>query len=219
LPGKAKGTTSRRPDRWVGLSPADRRAGRRALLLDTAFDLLGTEGYSATTVRAVCQRASLNPRYFYENFADLDALLLAVYDRVVTELAESVVKAVAAAHEPMETTRAAISATVQFVDEDRRRGRVMYAEALGNEALNRRRLESSTALVEAIGADSSARYPEPDAVQQINRVAAAMVVGGFTELLIAWLDGRIDLETETLIDHTTTLCVAIGTAAIGLTAR
>ena len=66
---------------WAGIPAEDRRAARRDRLLDAAFDLLGTEGWSATTVRGVCQAAQLNPRYFYESFPDLDALFVAVYDR------------------------------------------------------------------------------------------------------------------------------------------
>jgi AcrR family transcriptional regulator len=76
-------TKTRRDVRWVGLSPDARKAERRTLLLDATFDLLGTEGAEATTVRAVCLKARLNPRYFYESFDDLDTLVVAVYDRVV----------------------------------------------------------------------------------------------------------------------------------------
>src|SRR3712207_1431081 len=107
------------------------------MLLDAALDLLGTEGSSATTVRAVCAAAQLNPRYFYESFDDLDALLVAVYDRLGAELAVAVGKAVAdAPADPESQVRAMVSSTVTFVDDDRRRGRILYREALGNEALN-----------------------------------------------------------------------------------
>src|SRR5690606_10883397 len=41
--------------RWAGVPPEDRRAERRSLLLDAGFDLLGSEGWAGTTVRAVCQ--------------------------------------------------------------------------------------------------------------------------------------------------------------------
>ncbi len=71
----------------------DRRAERRELLIAAAFDLLGTQGWSATTVRAVVERADLNPRYFYESFADLDSLILAVYDEVVDEMGAIVLSA------------------------------------------------------------------------------------------------------------------------------
>ncbi|HEY9558032.1 MAG TPA: TetR/AcrR family transcriptional regulator, partial [Acidimicrobiales bacterium] len=77
---------SRAPTRWVGLAPEERAAERRTLLLDAAFELLGTEGTDGTTVRAVCQAARLNPRYFYESFDDLDACIVAVYDRLVEQL-------------------------------------------------------------------------------------------------------------------------------------
>ena len=87
------GTSDRQPTRWAGIAPADRRAERRTLLLDAAFDLLGTEGWPGTTVRAVCQRARLNPRYFYESFDDLDALVVAVYDRLVGEMTATIMAA------------------------------------------------------------------------------------------------------------------------------
>src|SRR5262245_38863284 len=128
---------SRRPSRWAGLTPEERRAGRRDLLVDVGFELLGTEGWSGTTVRAVCNAARLNPRYFYESFDDLDELIVAVYDRLVTHLGEEVLAAVAAAGDDARAqTRAAVDRIVTFVDEDRRRARVLYVEALGNEALN-----------------------------------------------------------------------------------
>src|SRR5262245_45333483 len=66
----APSPTRRRPSRWAGVAPEDRRAQRRELLMATTFELLGTEGWSATTVRGVCQAARLNPRYFYESFRD-----------------------------------------------------------------------------------------------------------------------------------------------------
>jgi len=103
--------------------------------MDTAFDLLGTEGWSGTSVRAVCQGAKLNPRYFYESFDDLGALVVAVYDRVVEELAAVVLGALgSAAPDPASQLRAVLEGTVGFIDDDRRRARILYVEALGNEA-------------------------------------------------------------------------------------
>src|SRR5690606_34519492 len=87
-------TVRRSRSRWAGVAPEDRRAERRALLVQAAFELLGTEGWQATTVRAVCQRAALNPRYFYESFHDLDELLVAVYDAVLDELRTAVLTAI-----------------------------------------------------------------------------------------------------------------------------
>ncbi len=212
-------TADRSRGRWAGVPAADRRAERRTLLLDAAFDLLGTEGWSGTTVRAVCQRARLNPRYFYASFADLDALLVAVYDRVVEELAAEVRAAVdAVGADPRAELRAAIDRTVRFVGDDRRRGRVLYVEALGNEALNRRRIETGYSLLEVIERDRAARRGAPRSGDQIGRLGAAILVGGFTELLVAWLDGRIKVSRTQLVDDATTLFVALGDAAAGIAA-
>jgi AcrR family transcriptional regulator len=186
---------------WAGVAPDDRKTERRALLLDAAFDLLGTQGWAGTTVRSVCTTAKLNPRYFYESFDDLDALVVALYDRLGAELRVAVEKSVAeATTSSVESlVRATVESTVRFVDEDRRRGRVLYHEALGNEALNRRRVESGFALADLIAGGAKER-----------RVAASFVVGGFSEVLMAWLDGRIKVSRKRLIEQTTDLFLAIG---------
>src|SRR5258705_353216 len=59
--------------RYAGASADERRDERRARLLAAGLDALGTDGHRATTVRGVCARARLTPRYFYESFDDLDA--------------------------------------------------------------------------------------------------------------------------------------------------
>ena len=193
---------------------ADRRAERRTLLLDAAFELLGTEGWAGTTVRAVCQTARLNPRYFYESFDDLDALAVAVYDRVVEELRAEVLAAEAAANgNARARTRAGIERIIGFVDEDRRRARILYVEALGNEALNRRRIETGHSVVALVEQDAADRHGPPPPGEQIGRVAAAIFVGGLSELLMAWLDGRIDVTREQLTDDVTELFLGLGAAA------
>jgi AcrR family transcriptional regulator len=215
LPTNASAPDAHR-SRWAGIPAEDRRAARRVRLLDVTFDLLGTDGWSATTVRGVCQSAQLNPRYFYESFDDLDALFVAVYDRVVEQLSEAMTAAVeGAGPDPEAQTRAAIAATVRFVDEDRRRGRVLYVEALGNEALNRRRQEAGFALIDVIDRDAR-RHGGLAPGESIGRIGAAILVGGFSELLASWLGGRIDVSPEQLVDDTTALFLAVGHTAASI---
>lgn len=190
---------------WAGIPPEDRRAARRERLLDAGFDLLGTEGYEATTVRAVCQAAQLNPRYFYESFENLDALIVAVYDRTVAELSATVREGALDIDDAAERMHAVVDRVVHFVDEDRRRGRILYVEALGNEALNRRRVEANRALVESMVEDAANRYGRPPAQEPVGRIAAAVLVGGFGELLAQWLAGHIDATEQQLVDDAATL--------------
>jgi AcrR family transcriptional regulator len=194
--------TSAEPRRsWAGVSAEDRRAERRTLLLDAALELLGTEGWSGTTVRGICAAAQLNPRYFYESFEDLDALACALHDKLLEDLQRSVEAAVAAAPDDAAAqTRAVVDATARFVDEDRRRARVIYVEALGNEAVNRKRIEAAHTLTQLMAGS-------------IGPVAASLLVGGFSEVLVAWLDGRIPGSRDRLVDDATTLFLAVGEAS------
>lgn len=206
--------------RWAGVPAADRRATRRDLLLDAALELLGTEGWSATTVRGVCQQAGLNPRYFYESFDDLDALVVALYDRLVHDLATRVRAAVdAAGDDHRAQLRAAVECTVGFVDGDRRRGRVLYVEALGNEALNRRRVETGLALVDAVERDAAERHGPLPADVPTARLSSAVLVGGLSEVLVAWLDGRVEVTREQLVDDVTELFVGLGDTTAAIVAR
>jgi AcrR family transcriptional regulator len=199
--------------RWTGLPAADRQQERRTLLLDAALELLGSDGFEAMTVRAVLERARLNPRYFYESFTDLDQLAVAVYDRVVDELGDVVWDALGAAgDEPRDQVRAVVRGILEFVDEDRRRGRILYVEGLGNEALNRRRLETGRSVV-AFVQDYSEEKNSGQPADEVRRVGASILVGGFNQLLVDWLAGRVRTSRERLIDDATALFAALGDEA------
>jgi AcrR family transcriptional regulator len=192
----------------------DRRACRRRLLLDAAFDLLGTEGWPGTTVRAVCDAARLNPRYFYESFDDLDSLVVAVYDATLDELRAALVHSLDAAPPDMPSQmRAAVEATVRFVHDDRRRGRVLYVEALGSEALNRRRIAAGHDLTAFIVSDAAARRGAVPVDDPIGMLTASVYVGAFSEVLVAWLDGHIDVGRKQLEHDLTRLFLGVHDAA------
>jgi AcrR family transcriptional regulator len=174
---------------------------------------MGTVGWSGTTVRGVCQAARLNPRYFYESFDDLDALVIALYDRLVEELGAAVVGAIESAGDhPGDQTRAALDSIVGFMVDDPRRARVMYVEALGNESLNRHKRQTGDELVAFIDGFAKERTGRPED-GQVGTIGAAIVVGGTSELIVAWLAGRIDVSREELVDIATALFTALGRAA------
>ena len=109
--------------------------------------------------------------------------------------------------------RAVLERIVDFVADDPRRGRVLYVEALGNEALNRRRIEAGHQLVVLLERGAAERFGRPPEGERIGRIAAAFLVGGFGELLRGWLDGRIDVPKAQLVDDASALFLAIGEAA------
>ena len=50
-------------------------------LLDAALDLFAEQGFGATSIPDICARAGLTKGAFYSNFANKDALFLALLDR------------------------------------------------------------------------------------------------------------------------------------------
>ena len=162
-----------------------------------------------TTVRGVCARAGLTERYFYESFKDREELLLTVYDGIVGEAAEVVLRAVGdAPHDAREKSKAALSAFVDLMTADPRKGRVAFIEAMGSEALMARRLETLRVFGQLI-AQQAREFYGPSAVTATDaELTAQLLVGGVAETLISWLDGELDVSRERLVEHSAELFVA-----------
>jgi len=213
------------PTQVYGGVPADeRRAQRRARLMAAAFELLGTAGWSGTTVRAVCAEAKLTPRFFYESFEDLDTLAVAVFDELIAETTQRVLAAVAASIERDATDRrahahAAIGTFVTDLTDDPRRARVAFVEALGNERLARRRLDAMRTLAQLIALRGRESFGAGVAEDGLVEVTSALLAGGLAELLIVWLDGSLPVTREELVEDCAELFVATGESAARIAQR
>lgn len=188
------------PTRWAGVPLTDRRAERRAQLIDAAFRLFGEGGEAAVSVRSVCRAGGLNTRYFYESFADVDDLLGAVYDQVSAQLSEAVEAAMSQAGGSLRArTRAGIAAVLGFSSEDPRRGRVLFTDARSNPVLAARRAATQDLLREGVLTEGSRLQPEADSVAA--QVGAAMYTGAMAELAQQWLSGRLGTDLDAVVEH------------------
>lgn len=186
------------PTRWAGVPLSDRRAERRALLVEAAYTLFGLEGEAAVTVRSVCRVCELNSRYFYESFANTDELLGAVYDHVAMQLGEVVGEAtMAAAEDRKAQTRAGIRAVLWFSAADPRRGRVMFTDGRANSALAERRTAAQDLLFQMVVEDERVNVDQDPVAA---RVAAALYTGALTELVHQWLAGRLGSDLDSIVD-------------------
>ena len=178
--------------RYGGVDAVDRVAARRARLVEAALSLLGTDGWPATTVRGICAHAKLTPRYFYESFADLDAILLAVFDAIAAESAAAVLGAVTAAPQDARAkSRAAIGAFVELLTDDPRKARVLFIEAMGSESLARRRFETVRMFARLVAEQARSFYGVPGETDPLVELTALMLAGGLAEAVLAWLDGTL----------------------------
>ncbi|CAM5674122.1 TetR/AcrR family transcriptional regulator [Mycolicibacterium aubagnense] len=187
------------PTRWAGIPLTDRRAERRGLLVDAAFELFGSGGETALSVRSVCRACGLDTRYFYESFDGIDELLGAVYDTVSVELAAVVDTAITVAGDSVrERTRAGIAAVLGFSSDDPRRGRVLFTEARANPVLAARRAGTQDLLLDAVLAEGGRLHPDSDPVAA--RVGAAMYTGAMAELAQQWLSGALGADLNVVVD-------------------
>lgn len=177
------------------------------------MDLAGAEGISALRVRAVCVRAGLNDRYFYESFADCDQLLLAVYEDQAAILIEGLVSVLddTAGGELRSRIRAVIDAGLDFCDEPRRRR--LLEESQSTYALRARRHELATLLAQMMLTQGRAVLGEDIATDRNYEMAALTVVNGLIELGATWWRGDLDVSREGLADFM--VAMILTTADIG----
>jgi AcrR family transcriptional regulator len=198
---------------YRGVSADERRAERRARLIEAGLDVLGSEGLANTTMTAVCARAGLTERYFYESFRDRDELMVAIFDGYVEEATEAMFAALdAAPADLLARCRAAAGAMITVLAEDPRKARA-YVEAIGSEALRQRRAETMRAFA-AFLAEQMAELHDLGAKRYAPRLELATVVliGGMGEAVTEWLRGTLELSFEELVEECAQLCVAAAEA-------
>jgi AcrR family transcriptional regulator len=183
---------------YRGASAEERRATRRARLLSACLDVVGEVGVLGVTVDAVCARAGLTKRYFYETFTDRDAALEAVTGHVYGGLHTSIVSALR--HVEGDGRARAATAVEVFaatLDADPRIAR-LYAEAPGHPRLLARRDAAVEEFADLV-LDDVLRLPPGEREQA--RTAAVLVVAGTTHVVTRWLAGGVPFERDELIEE------------------
>ena len=118
--------------RYGGASASERRGERRSRLIRAAIALYGEQGYRHTTVTAVCRAAGLTPRYFYEAFANSEALLLATFGEVTQFVTQRVAAAAdAAGGTPQDRLIALLTAYYDLLRDEPASARVFLSELSG----------------------------------------------------------------------------------------
>jgi AcrR family transcriptional regulator len=177
--------------------------------LEAGFELLGGPGGApAVTVRSVCRTAKLTDRYFYENFADRDELLVAVYDQVGDEARQALTEAVAgAAGKPEEIALVGVRAFFGLVTGDPRKGRVLLLAPMTDPVLSERALALQPAFGELIRLQLAVATGSPEPDEQAQRLTAAALIGALSNLFVRWLDGSLAVSADELTNYCVRLLV------------
>ena len=203
------------PKLWRGQTLQDRSGERREQLLDCAFDLLGSAGAGAVTMRAVTRQANLSPRYFYESFDNREVLVTAVYDHVEAALRERL-SAVTSAGDPHAAIRDALESCADFFEEDPRRARILLREPLADDNLRRHITRRTPAVIRALapilGDGAEALFASSDAALATIGTALA---GALTAIYLEWADGNLVMERDRLVETAVGIVVPLLAVAAG----
>lgn len=194
---------------YGGISADDRRAERRRKLLAAGRQIWGESGVAEVTVRGVCAAAGLIPRYFYEQFANREALLFAVSDDVRDELLDALI--LAGIGDPgslADKLRSALKAFLDIIAADPHIHRI----AAGDVSTVAGLAEHRTSILEMITDSIIEQVPRvlatpPPPPAQLRR-GAQFMVGGVNQIIDAWLRNP-DESTDELATLCADLCVVL----------
>ena len=138
-----------------------------------------------------CREAGLTERYFSESFADKEALLVALAQRIVADLVVAVGPAIElVATEPEPAIDAASRAVVHSLTGDPRRARILLVEVVG-----------VSPAIEAARRALIARLAEVIRAGVAGALGSWALVGAAQELLVAYVRGELELDEEALIEN------------------
>lgn len=168
---------------YRGMPLDERRAQRRAQLIDAAIETYGEHGYRASTVKAVCAAAGLTERYFYESFESSEALLMACYHHVNAQLFLEIARAAeAAGGDPKARGRAMLRAYFSALQAQPRPARVFLMEIRGvspavDAAFDEALAQMGAAATEVIAPGNTAPSP----------LLQTGVTGGVVHIAMRWI--------------------------------
>ncbi len=116
---------------YGGKAAEDRSEERRRKLLAAGLELFGTQGYAATSVKALCTEAGLTERYFYESFRNREDIFMVVAGRSAAGLARQLMPLMQRPPENVpDQVRDGLQIVFQWFRDDPRRARVQLIEPL-----------------------------------------------------------------------------------------
>ncbi|WP_223163725.1 TetR/AcrR family transcriptional regulator [Nocardioides humilatus] len=190
------------PRRYGGKSAEQRRAERRAQLVEAALEIWQEQGWAAVTMRGVCAKAGLTDRYFYESFTDRDALLGTIWDQMRDETLGMLLDAITgvADQDALSQLRAAVDAVVHHIADEPARAQIIFGDHDGSAVLEQRRRDTVQMATDLM-IGMATQFLRDDADLKALRINVLLGIGGFVELMLAWRSGLLEATTDEIVGH------------------
>ncbi|HEY3869961.1 MAG TPA: TetR/AcrR family transcriptional regulator [Actinocrinis sp.] len=183
----------------------------RERLVRAALDLFTEQGYDATTVNGIAERAGLTKTTFFRHFADKREVLFAAGQEIHSRLLADTVAAMPDSATPLQAVAAALDAVTADFTEDRREfaGR-LRAVIAGNGELMERAVFKRAGLARAL-TDALRKRGVPDPTASL---AAELGIHAFYRAFEQWAaaDSRQSLTdlTRQALDELRAAAAALG---------
>lgn len=201
--------------RFRGLDGQQRQQQRREQLIEAGLDAFGGKGYHNAGVREICAEARLTERYFYESFANREALFLAVYAHAIETVRKAVVLAIGRSGRDVRSlARTAIRAFLETLRDDPRLSRILMIDALTVSAdVGRQSQLATQSFADLVGSLILSLYPKLPKQHIDAQLIANGLVGSTVYLVMHWASNDFDQPLDKILEHCVLFYDAAGAEA------
>ena len=198
---------------YANKSADERRAERRARLLEVALEKFGTEGYRSTSIEGLCAEAGISTRNFYEEFPSREHLLIELHDELNAKAHIAVVEAIAGV-DPTDLelrARVGLAAYCEVMTGDRRAARIGLVETIGvSDETDAARQAAIDRFADLLRIEAERLRDEGLLPGRDYRLSAVAAVGAVYALINTWrTDPQWDEHIDVVVEEATRAIVGI----------
>jgi AcrR family transcriptional regulator len=199
---------------YRGQSAAARVAERRRRLIETAVELYGKAGFRATPVKSICQATGLTERYFYESFANGEALLCITCSEIMADLRRQALAALEQTDGSLaERAHGVAYAYFEGIRQNPAAGRVILLEMEGVSAMVDAHYASEIRHTTDLVTQWFFSAPQPEASQPLQAsVMAQGIVGALYQIAKEWIRADLVQSSEDMARHMQVLLLGVHSA-------
>ncbi|RZU38561.1 TetR family transcriptional regulator [Fluviicoccus keumensis] len=208
----ASPTLSERP--YGGIDHEARVSERRERFIAAGIRVIGSAGYRAATVRVLCAEAGLSNRYFYESFDSTEALLMAVYRRLMGDCQAAILTAMQQAPRQVEAITAAGVRVFFEHARDPLFARATLLEVMGvSAAVDAMYQENIRVFGRMIMGGARAVLVDDDLPEEEADMLGLSLVGALAYAAMHWMQGGYRLSVDQMVSNAVRI---IGGTALGI---
>jgi AcrR family transcriptional regulator len=173
----------------------------RESLLAAGLDLIGTKGYKAATVKAICSGADLSESQYREAFDGIEDILIELYHKQLMRMESVLIQAALSPGDLARKPAQVLTGLLDLLESDPRIGRIVFFEMMGVSArvekTYRTGLEKFTNIIAMALTPFILRFGKPVDAE----LTARAVVGAVIHVLAQWQYSGFKPDKKRLVSN------------------